>query len=514
VSDNSNPNKPNVSSTNSKLIPRPQQRKLQRPYSPGREGFFDVMQELMFDKLTGNINQSETKSSHYATVYRIDEASGFLDSLFGAGNVRVRARIDSPDVAHGAIMIPDSFEDQAKINLLVEFEGSADDLGGKPKLGDIIEVDFYNTTNKTKMYGNGRIKKIITTSKVVGLDNAGNTGIFGAIANLFSPTSDNCAKPGNPSGLKTSPAAGATLSGENRIVTVSERNPRKLNSPTEDSTEGISQSRLPENQQASNIPAGSSTPTPQDNFANSRSSGPGPFQSSPGSNQDTPNGGPKKNDPCDSQIATVGAYRARKAEERGSILGRLTGDTNADGVPFTWDRETDRRIKKLHPDARQAVADFINFSAEQGYYLRVTETYRTIQRQSELYAKGRTVRPPNKPATYARGNPKSSIHQFGIAFDCVEVASGRDKTKKGKRFSTPGIGVSGFDKAYPKSRWQEIGAIGKQFGFVWGGNFRKLFDGPHFEVFRAKPSELRRKEARGRVVVDPDLGPNYKFPKF
>ena len=187
---------------------------------------------------------------------------------------------------------------------------------------------------------------------------------------------------------------------------------------------------------------------------------------------------------------------------------------DSNGIPFTWDKATDRRIRKLHPDARQVVADFINFSAEQGYYLRVTETYRTVQRQNELYAKGRTVIPPNGTVTKARGLPKSSIHQYGIAFDCVEIAKGKDNRNNGKRFSTPGIGSTGFDKAYPKNRWQEIGAIGKQFGFVWGGNFRGFFDGPHFEVFRASASELRRKEARGQVVVDPNLGPNYKYPKF
>ena len=67
---------------------------------------------------------------------------------------------------------------------------------------------------------------------------------------------------------------------------------------------------------------------------------------------------------------------------------------------------------------------------------------------------------------------------------------------------------------YPRSRWYKIGAIGKQFGFVWGGNFTDFFDGPHFEVFRASIQQMRDKEKVGQVVVDPKLGRSFKFPKF
>jgi len=518
MSDSSNPDKPSRPNTASKLISRPQQPKLLRPYSPNRENFFDVMQEVMFDKLSVSAVENDTKSSHFATVYRVDENAGFFDFLLGANSIRVRARIDEPDTAHSTIVIPDSAEDQAKINLLVEFEGDIDEIGGKPKIGDIVEVEFYNKSNKTKLFGNGRIKKLISATAVAGVQNRNSSGILGALSNLFGANPDKCSQPGKKSPVKTTPPGGATLVGANAAATVSDRNPRKLNSPTEDSTDAISNSRLPEQKQSSNVPAGSSTPTPQENFANSRSSGPGPFRASPGSNQDTPNGGPKKNDPCDGQVQTVSAYRARKAEQRGRFfnteaLGGAAG-IDKDGVPFTWDRGTDRRIKKMHPDARIIVADFINYAAERGYYLRVLETHRTVKRQNELYSHGRTVRPPNKTVTKARGKPKSSPHQYGIAFDCVEVAFGRDKRNKGKRFSTPGIGKSGFDDAYPKSRWYEIGAIGKQFGFVWGGNFTTFFDGPHFEVFRASIQQMRDKEKIGQVVVDPKLGRSFVFPKF
>ena len=112
---------------------------------------------------------------------------------------------------------------------------------------------------------------------------------------------------------------------------------------------------------------------------------------------------------------------------------------------------TDRRIRKLHPDARQVVADFINFSAEQGYYLRVTETYRTVQSRMNFTLKAEQLDHLMALLQKQGDSPKSSIHQFGIAFDCVELAKGKDNRNNSKRFSTPGIGSSGFDKAYPKT---------------------------------------------------------------
>ena len=131
-----------------------------------------------------------------------------------------------------------------------------------------------------------------------------------------------------------------------------------------------------------------------------------------------------------------------------------------------------------------------------------------------MYAKGRTTPKRGKTVTNARGNPKSSKHQYGIAIDVCEVKNGWD-AKIRKKFNNRNVSwVSGFDKRYPKSRWYEIGDLGKAFGFIWGGNFRKLFDGPHFEVFNISMKGLRAKEAQGQVIVDPKLGRRYKFPKF
>ena len=488
------------------LISRPQQGRLVRPYSPGRESFLDVMQELMFDKLSAPSTVNEA-TKHVAIVYRVVKEEGFL-GIF-PDTIKVRARIAEPDLTHANFLLPDNFEDNLRINTLVEFSAKKEDLGGKtPKLGDAVEVEFYNNNYKTKMYGNGIIKKLLPSSKIAGRD----TKVESPKSDLFKPAKEDC----QTGGSTVKPPTGGQLLGENKPVTVNERNPRKLNSPTEDSTPGIAQSRKPNPEDVSAI-ASTEERTQNQSTVPSRSSGPGPFEPSPGSNDLPQQGGSKKPDPCESKISTVGDYNGRAGQTNSptpaGAFGRPNNVVTSGPVPKTWDRYTNRRIGKMHPDARHTVAQFINTAQEQGYYLRITETYRTVQRQNELYAKGRTTPKRGKTVTKARGMPKSSIHQFGIAFDCVEVKNGKDVRTR-KRFNQNVSWGSGFDKRYPRSRWFEIGEIGKSFGFVWGGNFRGFFDGPHFEVFKARASQLRRKEDQGQVIIDKRLGPNYKFPKF
>jgi len=493
------------SRTGADLVSRPSKKRTPRPFSPGRENFLDVMQGLMFESLTVPAIENDV-TNHIAIVYRVVKDEGFL-GIF-PDTVKVRARIAGPDLTHSTFLTPKDYEDVAVINTLVEFQASLEDLGGKaPKLGDSIEVEFYNNADKAKMYGNGIIKKVLPSSKIAGKD----TKTKPSKSNLFKPAKEDC----ETGGSTVKPPTGGQLLGENKPVTVSERNPRKLNSPTEDSTSGITQSRKPKPEDVSATSSAEERPQNQSTVP-SRSSGPGPFEPSPGSNDLPQQGGSKKPDPCESKINSVGDYNGRAGQTNSPRPGGSFTAPNvvtSGPVPKTWDRYTNRRIGKMHPDARHAVAQFINSAQEQGYYLRITETYRTVQRQNELYAKGRTTPKRGKTVTKARGLPKSSIHQFGIAFDCVEVKNGRDVRTR-KKFNQSVAWGSGFDKRYPRSRWFEIGEIGKSFGFVWGGNFRGFFDGPHFEVFKARASQLRRKEKQGQVITDPKLGPRYKFPKF
>jgi len=461
--------------------------KKKRGLSKSSDSFLDTLRDVYYDKFRTTSDNNKSKQSYLAEVLRIENSSGWLD-LFSPNIIRLRARVRSGSGIHDHLPVPKDAEDHARINLYPVFEVPKDDLGGKtPLIGDTITVAFKNREFISQEYGNGVILGILPIDKVAGLE-ANDYGQspgspsenFIKAQKLLECISENKAR--------TRALSGRAIRGSNKDLTISENHPRLLNSPTDDP--GIpGDLRLPEEAPSSAVPNSSAPPDPADPAQNPNSAGPGPYSASPGTNESQTN----SNVDC-SKIYTMsdfGVNTAATFSENGDVF-------NEGPIPKTWDRYTNRRIKKLHPVARKIVAEFINAAEELGYKLRITETYRTIQRQDELYAKGR---PNGSIVTNARGNPKSSKHQFGIAFDCVE----NDYPSRGK---------SGFDENYPMSRWQEIGKIGKSFGFIWGGNFRKLFDGPHFEILTTSTKDMRRKEKAGETIRDPKLPASYIYPRL
>lgn len=92
-----------------------------------------------------------------------------------------------------------------------------------------------------------------------------------------------------------------------------------------------------------------------------------------------------------------------------------------------------------------------------GMPVRITEGYRSIERQNELYAQGRTA--AGNIVTNARGG--QSLHNYGVAVDFIFRREGYDATE---------------------AQWQLLGAVGKSQGFVWGGDWTSFVDKPHFEL--------------------------------
>ena len=88
----------------------------------------------------------------------------------------------------------------------------------------------------------------------------------------------------------------------------------------------------------------------------------------------------------------------------------------------------------------------------------LTSTYRDFESQDALYAQGRTA--PGKRVTNARGG--DSYHNYRMAFDVVPIVAGK---------------AVWSDLAL----WKRVGAIGKQCGLEWGGDFKSLKDYPHFQ---------------------------------
>lgn len=125
----------------------------------------------------------------------------------------------------------------------------------------------------------------------------------------------------------------------------------------------------------------------------------------------------------------------------------------------TWDIVSDRRIDTLHPLIRTKVKEFIiRAKKELGIKLRITSALRTWEEQTRLYNKGRSS--PGKQVTNAKAG--ESYHNFGLAFDVVEIKNGK--------------------AIWKNSNWNKIGMLGKSMGFEWGGDWVTRVDKPHFQI--------------------------------
>ncbi len=111
-------------------------------------------------------------------------------------------------------------------------------------------------------------------------------------------------------------------------------------------------------------------------------------------------------------------------------------------------------IDALLPEVKEKAVLFIGECQKQGLNIRITDTFRTPEKQNELYARGRTIAGPR--VTNAKAG--QSYHNWGLAFDVCFLGT----------------------VPYPPQmeQWRRIGRIGEDCGFIWGGSFG---DYGHFE---------------------------------
>jgi peptidoglycan L-alanyl-D-glutamate endopeptidase CwlK len=125
------------------------------------------------------------------------------------------------------------------------------------------------------------------------------------------------------------------------------------------------------------------------------------------------------------------------------------------GSLITDDPSTNAQIEGLHPSIRYDTAKFVNDVKDRtSLQLRIPNPsgYRTAQQQNDLLTSGQGVTPLPSGRSY---------HNYGLAFDVVGLnPDGRTTT---------------YDIDFPG-----IGAVGKERGFEWGGDWRKQ-DKPHFQ---------------------------------
>lgn len=120
-----------------------------------------------------------------------------------------------------------------------------------------------------------------------------------------------------------------------------------------------------------------------------------------------------------------------------------------------------RDITKCHPEIQEKAQQLMETCAKRGLYIGISECFRTVEEQNELYAQGRTK--PGNIVTNAKGSSYSSHHQWGTAFDFYR--------NDGKGAYNDGDGF-----------FSMVGRIGKQLGLEWGGDWISPVDKPHFQL--------------------------------
>ena len=115
-----------------------------------------------------------------------------------------------------------------------------------------------------------------------------------------------------------------------------------------------------------------------------------------------------------------------------------------------------RDINELLPVMQRAAREFLRRCAQSGLKVQIIETYRSPERQRQLYAQGRTV--PGRVVTRTTTSP----HMYRIAFDFIR-ADGRD----------------GWDDS--DGFFGKCGKIWRDMGGVWGGDWPNFVDKPHCE---------------------------------
>lgn len=139
---------------------------------------------------------------------------------------------------------------------------------------------------------------------------------------------------------------------------------------------------------------------------------------------------------------------------------------------YKFSNRSKNNLIGVHPDLVRLMNEAIKNSPVD---FTIVEGVRTDQRQRELYAQGRTK--PGDIVTYADGITKKSNHQvkpdgFGYAVDIYPFFSGKVQVDH-KDILNCLILISDHIKETAKKM---------NINIVWGGDWKKPFDPPHFEL--------------------------------
>ena len=132
--------------------------------------------------------------------------------------------------------------------------------------------------------------------------------------------------------------------------------------------------------------------------------------------------------------------------------------------------KADKKLKGVHPTVAAKARQLISLAYKEGINIIITQGFRSIEEQNELYAQGRTK--PGKIVTNAKGG--YSYHNFGLAFDFAV------------------LNPDGSVNWNVDEKWKRVGQLGKSLGLEWGGDWRSFKDYPHFQyTFGLSLADLR-----------------------
>jgi hypothetical protein len=151
-------------------------------------------------------------------------------------------------------------------------------------------------------------------------------------------------------------------------------------------------------------------------------------------------------------------------------------------LPLPDDATVHHELVLLAPVFRQRVEAALAECKRRELKVVVYETYRTNALQQAYYARGRTVKPPEKTVTNAKDNTRS-WHGYGCAVDVIHEK---------KRWDMP-VGW-----------WKAVAEVFKRHGLSWGGDWKRP-DLPHFQPKEvpASPTEddRERRAVKGIAAV-------------
>ena len=110
----------------------------------------------------------------------------------------------------------------------------------------------------------------------------------------------------------------------------------------------------------------------------------------------------------------------------------------------------------IYPDFYNSYRKIWSAMHDLGHPIFLTEGWRSIETQDELYSLGRKPKDYSAIVTYAK--PYQSLHHYGIAVD---------------------VAFTGEDPYSEDQPWDKLGEVVKAFGCQWGGDWSQLIDRPH-----------------------------------